>query len=60
MSDYILVLIDDQLIFSKSAEEQAEHVKSVLIVVRQQSILIEESNCTWNQNGLPYLDCTVR
>jgi len=55
LSDYVLVFIDDILIFSKTAEEHAQHVKSVLTVLRQQRILIKESKCTWGQTELPYL-----
>ena len=55
LADYVLVFTDDILTFSKTAEEHAEHVKSVLTVLRQQSILIKESKCTWGQTELPYL-----
>ena len=37
LSDYVLVFIDDILIFSKSAEEHVEHVKTVMEVLRLHS-----------------------
>ena len=55
LSDYVLVFIDDILIFSKSAEQHVEHVKTVMEVLRQRSILIKMSKCTWDQTELPYL-----
>ena len=55
LSNYVLVFIDDILIFSKSAEEHVEHVKTVMEVLRQHSILIKLSKCTWGQTELPYL-----
>ena len=55
MSDFVLVFIDDILIFSKSAEEHVEHVKTVMSVLRRQSILIKMSKCAWGKTELPYL-----
>ena len=43
------------LIFSKSAEQHVEHVKTVMEVLQQHSILIKMSKCTWDQTELPYL-----
>ncbi len=55
ISDFVLVFIDDILIFSKTAEEHVEHVKIVMDVLRQNSILIKMSKCSWGQTELPYL-----
>ena len=51
----MLVFIDGILIFSKSAEEHVEHVKTVMEVLQQHSILIKLSKRTWGQTELPYL-----
>ena len=48
------VCIDDILIFSKSAEEHVQHVKTVMSVLWKQSILIKMSNCG-GKTELPYL-----
>jgi hypothetical protein len=50
-----LSFIGDILIFSKTAEEHVEHVKIVMDVLRQNSILIKTSKCSWGQTELPYL-----
>ena len=55
MSDFVLVFIDDILVFSKSAEEHVEHVKTIMSVLRKQSILIKMSKCAWGKTELPYL-----
>ncbi len=55
LSDYVLMFIDDILIFSKSAEEHLEHVRKVMQVLREHKILIKASKCTWGQEELPYL-----
>ncbi len=55
LSDFVLVFIDDILIFSKSAEEHLKHVRKVMQVLREHTILIKASKCTWGQEELPYL-----
>ncbi len=55
ISDFVLVFIDDILIFSKTAEEHIEHVRIVMDILRQHSILIKMSKCSWGQTELPYL-----
>lgn len=55
LSEFVLVLVDDILIFSKSAEEHKKHVDIVLQLLREHSILIKPSNCVWGQTELPYL-----
>ena len=55
ISDFVLVFIDDILIFSKTAEEHVEHDKIVMDVLRQNSILIKMSKCSWGQTELPSL-----
>ena len=47
------------MIFSKSAEEHIEHVKTVIFVLRQQSILVTMSECVWGRTELPYLGHNV-
>ena len=55
MSDFVLVFTDDILICCKSAEELIKHVKTVMSVLRQQSILIKMSKYAWGQTELPNL-----
>ena len=55
LSDFVVVFIDDILIFSKSAEEHLEHVRRVMQVLRDNKILIKASKCSWGQEELPYL-----
>ncbi len=49
------VFIDRMLMCSKTAEEHVEHVKLVMDILRQNSVLIKMSKCSWGQTELPYL-----
>ena len=55
ISDFVLVFMDDILIFSKTADEHVEHVKLVMDALRQKSILIKIYKCSWGQTELPSL-----
>jgi len=55
LSDFVVVFIDRMLIFSKTAGEHVEHVKFVMDILRQNSVLIKMSRCSWGQTELPYL-----
>ena len=59
MSEFVLVFIYDITDFSKFAEEHIEHVKTVMSVIRQQSILIKMSQCACGHTELPYLGHSV-
>jgi hypothetical protein len=55
LSEFVLVFIDDILIFSKTAEEHCKHIEIVLQLLRQHKVLIKPSKCVWGQTELPYL-----
>ena len=54
LSEFVLVFIDDILIFSKTSEEHKKHIDIVLQLLREQSIQIKPSKCVWGQTELPY------
>ena len=53
LSDFVLVFIDDILIFNKPAGEHLKHVRKVMQVLREHKILIKASKCTWGQEEVP-------
>ena len=59
LSDFVLVFIDDILIFSKTAEDHKRHLKIVFELLRKEKLQIKPSKCVWGQTELPYLGFIV-
>ena len=51
--EFVLVFIDDILIFSKTADEHKKHVDIVLQLLRELNIPIEPSKCVWANRSCP-------
>ena len=51
----MLVYFDDNLVFSKSAEEHAEHLQLVLQRLRESELYAKRSKCLFNQPELEFL-----
>ena len=47
--------IDDVLIFSKEPKEHPQHVKTVLLALRQAGLTAKPSKCEWGREYLTYL-----
>jgi hypothetical protein len=52
---FVLVFIDDILIYSKNREEHEEHLKLVLQVLREHQIYAKLSKCDFFQKQVHYL-----
>lgn len=52
---YVLVYLDDVLIFSKTPEEHLEHLEHVLSTLRANKFYAKPSKCSFNQRELHYL-----
>jgi hypothetical protein len=55
LDDYVIVYLDDILIFSKSREEHVKHVKQVLDVLRKEKLFLKMSKCEFGKTSLIYL-----
>jgi hypothetical protein len=55
LDDFVIVYLDDILIFSKSREENIEHVKKVLDVLRKEQLFLKLSKCEFGKTSLIYL-----
>lgn len=52
---FVLVFVDDILIYSKTLAEHVCHLKSVLTVLQQHQLYIKRSKCSFAQPSLEYL-----
>jgi hypothetical protein len=55
LDDFVIVYLDDILIFSKSREEHVRHVKQVLDVLRKEQLFLKLSKCEFGKTSLIYL-----
>jgi hypothetical protein len=55
LDKFVLVFIDDILIYSKNREEHEEHLRLVLQVLREHQLYAKFSKCDFFQNQKHYL-----
>jgi hypothetical protein len=55
LDDFVIVYLDDILIFSKTREEHIEHVKRFLDVLRKEQLFLKLSKCEFGKTSLIYL-----
>jgi hypothetical protein len=54
LDDFVMVYIDDILIFSRTAEDHLRHVELILARFRQHQLLTKLSKCEFNRASLPF------
>jgi hypothetical protein len=52
---FVLVYLDDILIYSKSVSEHLEHLRTVLTVLREQKFYCKKSKCLFAAEEVEYL-----
>ena len=52
---FVLVFLDDILIYSTSLEDHAQHLEQVLDTLRKHQLYLKESKCTFAKDSLEYL-----
>jgi hypothetical protein len=55
LDDFVLVFLDDILIYSKTLEEHEEHVRRVLEVLRKEKLYAKESKCELFKTEVEFL-----
>ena len=53
--DFVIVYLDDILIFSKMWEEHLRHVKQTLDVLKREKIYVKLSKCEFGKTSVNYL-----
>jgi Reverse transcriptase (RNA-dependent DNA polymerase) len=54
LDDFVMVYIDDILIFSRTEEDHFRHVKLILKLLRQNKLFAKLSKCEFHRNSLPF------
>jgi hypothetical protein len=52
---YVLVFVDDILIYSQTLQQHAQHLEAVLEVLHKQELKVKKSKCTFAQQEITYL-----
>ena len=55
IDNFVIIYLDDILIFSKSREEHVRHVKQVLDVLKKENLFLKLSKCEFGNTSLVYL-----
>jgi hypothetical protein len=55
LDDFVMVYIDEILIFSRTKEDHFRHVKLILKRLRQHKLFAKLSKCEFNRASLPFL-----
>ena len=55
LDDFVLVFLDDILIYSKSFDEHEEHVRKVLSILRKEKLYAKESKCDFFKTEVEFL-----
>lgn len=57
---FVVVYLDDIMIFSKSYEEHAEHLTQVLEILDRNSLVVKKSKCSFYQEEIEFLGFRIR
>ena len=60
LDDFVIVYLDDILIFSKTGEEHLKHVKQTLDVLKRENLYVKLSKCEFGKTSLNYQGHIVR
>lgn len=55
LDDFVIVYLDDILVYSRTKEEHAEHLRAVLTKLREHKLYAKLSKCTFFTQALDYL-----
>jgi transposase InsO family protein len=56
---FVIAYLDDILIYSQNEKEHKEHVRTILTLLQQHSLLVDPDKCNWHQEEVEFLGCIV-
>ncbi|KAK8584246.1 hypothetical protein V6N12_068492 [Hibiscus sabdariffa] len=59
LDQFIVVYLDDIVIYSKTLVEHVEHLRQVFEVLRQNKLYVKKEKCLFSQKEVPFLDHIV-
>ena len=59
LGKFVIVYLDDILIFSKTKEEHLEHIRQVLQRLKEKKLLINLKKCSFMQEEIVYLGFAI-
>jgi hypothetical protein len=59
IDDFVIVYLDDILIFSRTREEHIKHVRQILSVLQREKLFVKLSKCEFGKTSLVYLGYIV-
>jgi hypothetical protein len=59
IDDFVIVYLDDILVFSKTWEDHVKHVKQTLDVLKRENLYVKLSKCEFGRTSLNYLGYIV-
>lgn len=59
VKEWLVVYMDDILIFSEMLEEQQEQTKHVLFILQSADLFLKPSKCSFDQGSIEYLSLII-
>lgn len=55
LDDFVLMYLDDILVYNRTWDDHVSHVKKVLDVLRKENLYVKMSKCEFGKTSLVYL-----
>jgi hypothetical protein len=59
LDKFVIVFLDDNLIYSNTEEDHEKHLRMVLQILREQKLYAKLSKCIFYQNNIHYLGIII-